>query len=338
MASDDEHLGEEDDYFPEQEDEEWDELEAKAAAWQEQFTSAIHSGNSLNGLPRGLRLRSAEAAKEKEDQDEESTPAEHLKPSPVPRFVARSWEMGLLVVVCLLSLFATLHFVYDNLLPQRDDSKSCTQCQPEWWQDFWKWRLQGPSDDDPPEGMQWEWGDSVNDTDWYQASARFVDFLRPFADPSLGPVLSIGCGDAPVPELLHGAGFEASLHLDVAPQIIELMKRKYPKEQWPGLEFQVRDFLRQGPPPKTFSAVLDKAGIWDWLQEEVPQMLPQLLRLVRKALPPEDGVYVIATKQSPAQLAATLHAVHGAEHAPAFHVETSGRLSEVAWAYVLSVS
>ena len=32
----------------------------------------------------------------------------------------------------------------------------------------------------------------VNDTDWYQASARFVDFLRPFADPSLGPVLRLG--------------------------------------------------------------------------------------------------------------------------------------------------
>ena len=29
-----------------------------------------------------------------------------------------------------------------------------------------------------------------------------------------------------------------------------------------------------------------KAGIWDWLQEEAPQMLPSLLALVRQALPP----------------------------------------------------
>ena len=29
-----------------------------------------------------------------------------------------------------------------------------------------------------------------------------------------------------------------------------------------------------------------QAGIWDWLQEEAPQMLPSLLQLVRQALPP----------------------------------------------------
>ena len=36
---------------------------------------------------------------------------------------------------------------------------------------------------------------------------------------------------------------------------------------------------------------LDEAGIWDWLQEEAPQMLPHLLRLVRQALvpPPADA-------------------------------------------------
>ena len=31
--------------------------------------------------------------------------------------------------------------------------------------------------------------------------------MRPYADPSLGPVLHIGCGDAPVPEQLQRAGF-----------------------------------------------------------------------------------------------------------------------------------
>jgi hypothetical protein len=41
----------------------------------------------------------------------------------------------------------------------------------------------------------------------YQASEEFVqDLVRPYADPSLGPVLQLGCGDAPVPEHLHRAG------------------------------------------------------------------------------------------------------------------------------------
>ena len=31
--------------------------------------------------------------------------------------------------------------------------------------------------------------------------------VRPYADPSLGPVLHVGCGDAPVPEHLHRAGW-----------------------------------------------------------------------------------------------------------------------------------
>lgn len=32
------------------------------------------------------------------------------------------------------------------------------------------------------------------------------DLVRPYADPTLGPVLHVGCGDAPVPEHLHAAG------------------------------------------------------------------------------------------------------------------------------------
>lgn len=41
----------------------------------------------------------------------------------------------------------------------------------------------------------------------YQASAQFIqELLRPYADPSLGPVLQLGCGDAPVPEQLQLAG------------------------------------------------------------------------------------------------------------------------------------
>lgn len=42
-----------------------------------------------------------------------------------------------------------------------------------------------------------------------------------------------------------------------------------------------------------------KAGIWDWLQEEAPQMLPSLLALVRQALPPapEAAVFLGQVKQ-----------------------------------------
>eukprot|EP00913_Durusdinium_trenchii_P015804 g14852.t1 len=110
--------------------------------------------------------------------------------------------------------------------------------------------------------QEWEWGNSRNYTDWYQASAEFVqDLVRPYADPTLGPVLHVGCGDAPVPEHLHAAGFPSSEHIDIAPEVIARMRDTYPAEQWPGFSFQVRDFLTQGaPPPKgRFCAVLDKA-------------------------------------------------------------------------------
>ncbi|CAK9005256.1 unnamed protein product, partial [Durusdinium trenchii] len=195
-----------------------------------------------------------------------------------------------------------------------DWREGCQQCQPSWWEDFWHWRLaelHGGSGRqiNPPTGMEWEWGNSRNYTDWYQASAEFVqDLVRPYADPTLGPVLHVGCGDAPVPEHLHAAGFPSSEHIDIAPEVIARMRDTYPAEQWPGFSFQVRDFLTQGaPPPKgRFCAVLDKAGIWDWLQEEAPHMLPHLLELVQQALVPSDGVYIIATKLGPPELAALL--------------------------------
>lgn len=50
----------------------------------------------------------------------------------------------------------------------------------------------------------------------------------------MGPVLHVGCGDAPVPEQLQRAGFERSEHIDVEPQVIQVMLKRYPLEQWPG--------------------------------------------------------------------------------------------------------
>eukprot|EP00434_Breviolum_minutum_P022573 symbB.v1.2.019918.t1/scaffold1650.1/size135921/7 len=318
---------EEQDYFPD----EWDEAEAKAAAWQEQFKAAIESGETMIGLPQGLRMRPGGAS----DPFGASAPlgsAEANEPlgdaeSPVSRraqllrqpLAARRCEFMCLALLCVISALCTLHFSWTRLLATQpaDWRQDCQQCQKTWWQDFWRWRYLELSEKvadgshEPPPGMQWEWGGARNDTDWYQASEEFVqELVRPYADPSLGPVLHVGCGDAPVPEHLHRAGFPVSVHLDVAKEVIDVMKRKYPAEEWPGFTFLVRDFLGQGAPAPLggFCAVLDKAGIWDWLQEEAPQMLPMLLRLVRQALPPPpaEGVYILATKLSPVALAHTL--------------------------------
>jgi len=253
----------EDDYFDEgaldeMEDlaelEEIEELEAKQVAWRQQMASAMESGDPVNGLPQGLRMRVGEP----ETPDEEAlSPKTKLDPLPM---AATRWEFWLLALVCLVSLCTTLHFTWNHLLSPATvadgqgeaaaaAASTCRQCKAEWWQDFWQWRLkelQGqPSD--PPAGMQWEWGNSMNNTDWYQSSEEFVDELvRPYADPGLGPVLHLGCGDAPVPELLLRAGFAASTHIDVASQVIEVMRSRYPAKDWPGLDFQLRDFLKSG--------------------------------------------------------------------------------------------
>ena len=128
-----------------------------------------------------------------ETRDEEAvSPKAKLAPLPV---AATRWEFWLLALVCLVSLCTTLHFAWNHLLPPATATdgqgavaaaSTCRQCKAEWWQDFWQWRLkelQGqPSD--PPPGMQWEWGSSVNNTDWYESSAEFVDELvRPYARP-----------------------------------------------------------------------------------------------------------------------------------------------------------
>lgn len=50
-----------------------------------------------------------------------------------------------------------------------------------------------------------------------------------------------------------------------------------------------------------------QAGIWDWLQEEAPQLLPRLLQRVDEALAESpEAVYIIATKLTPPQLSELL--------------------------------
>jgi len=265
-------------------------------------------------------------------------------------------------VFCAVSVLITGRFFYQWLLPVSPGvenwRRGCRQCRHEWWDDFWHWRLKGITakgggsadaglPHEPPPGMEWEWGNSVNDTDWFGASPELVNsVVKVFADPALGPVLQIGCGDSPLPELLHQAGFNVSEHLDVAPEVITAMRTRHPVKERPGMHFQVRDFLSSGAPPPAhrFGAVIDKAGIWDWLQEEAPHALPRLLSNVRRALvqgsgqgAEQQGVYIIATKQTPSDLSQSLSKAAVSGGGTGFLVEATHPLGTkgIAWAYVL---
>lgn len=283
-------------------------------------------------------------------------------------------EVYLLGALCLICVLTTGHFAFRaaaavalSVEPWRE---GCRQCRSEWWEEFWSWRIHslqaagatGATTGGaitggaaghaalplPPEGMDWEWGSSNNDTDWYQASAELVNVvLLGHADASAGPVLHIGCGDSPLPGFLERAGFPLSEHIDIAPEVITLLRARYPSSQWPGMRFEVRDFLAAGssggapPPEHRFGAVVDKAGIWDWLQEEASGALPKLLAAVRAALvePPARGVYIVATKQTPLELSRTLaDAAAAGVDGTSFIVEATHPLgrSGVAWAYVLA--
>jgi len=309
--------------------------------WQEAAAAAEAAGSPLAGLPRGIRVRNTarKSAKAAPDQDDTS---DHALPLPSKR------EIGMLCMFLVASLILLGHFMYrrtgsDTTMPQ----SGCKQCQQKWWDDFWQWRFESVGMDPEkvqkaPEGMEWEWSVEANHTDWFGVSAEFVDsVVSTYADPSLGPLLHVGCGDSPLPELLYRAGFRASEHIDIAPQVVSTMQQRYPQTEWPGMSFEVRDFLAPadiggGPPPPLhrFAAVVDKAGLWDWLQDEAMEHLPKLLTSVREALlaGPTKGVYIIVTKQTPVQLSETL-----AKARAQFLVETSQPLGKtgIAWSYVL---
>jgi len=263
-------------------------------------------------------------------------------------------DVLLLGAVFALGILLTGHAMFKFLAVGPSEpwrQARCRQCRHEWWDDFWHWRFSiraarsnatARTEEQPPTGMVWEWGDAVNDTDWFGASAELVEsVIKVHADPALGPVLQIGCGDSPLPALLHQAGFGLSEHLDIAPQVISGMRSRYPAAEWPGLQFHVRDFLANGarPPAHRFGLVIDKAGLWDWLQDEAPETLPHLLDRVHSALLPasQQPAYVLVTKQRPSQFSQTL--VHIAAGAGSrFHVEATLPLGSegVAWAYVLA--
>lgn len=243
-------------------------------------------------------------------------------------------EVCVFGVVFVCSIFTTGYFLRAASPSTAADVEmwrwNCRQCKQEWWRDFWRWRLEADSSghnpgdlkpQPPPPGMDWEWGDARNDTDWWGASREIVDkVVLVHVDASTGPVLQVGCGDSPFAALLHEAGYRNSENLDVAPQVIEAVQRRYPASTYPGLQFELRDFMGSGPPPPLhrFAAVIDKAGIWDWLQEEKPTALPRLLSAVRDALiqTPKPGVYIIATKQTPSEFQETLTSAQQMRSAP----------------------
>lgn len=52
---------------------------------------------------------------------------------------------------------------------------------------------------------------------------------------------------------LQPAGFPVSVHLDVAKEVIDVMKRKYPAEEWPGPCWATGDFPEGFSPSKSSS-------------------------------------------------------------------------------------
>jgi len=315
--------------------------------WQEAAAIAMAAGSPLAGLPRGMRVR---GSRSKRSEDEDVQPRDGNAKTHWKSQLPSGQELGVLLAFCALCAIMFTLIMLRPSAPQQDAHAGCRQCKQEWWQEFWSWRLHGLQTrtahlEQAPPGMEWEWADSENDTDWFGVSAELVDqVVAQFADAADGPVLHVGCGDSPMPELLYKAGFTSSVHIDIAPQIISLLRQRYPPAQWPGMEFVVRDFLAPaeaggGPPPPLhrFAAVIDKAGIWDWLQDEAPSELPRLMERVRDALRTgqRPGAYIIVTKQTPLELSDTLAQVRAE-----FTVEASRPLGSkgVAWSYVLGAA
>mmetsp|Transcript_101913 Transcript_101913/g.161104 ORF Transcript_101913/g.161104 Transcript_101913/m.161104 type:complete len:354 (-) Transcript_101913:43-1104(-) len=264
------------------------------------------------------------------------------------------WVLG---IVFFLSVLVALHFIVSMLTQEGKPWRwGCRQCQQDWWRDFWRWRLEnsdesgnvlGVNKAPPPPGMDWNWGAHTNNTDWWVASDELVKkVVLPHVDSGLGPVLQIGCGDSPLAASLYQAGFRDSEHIDIEPRVVKALQKRYPEVEWPGMHFEVRDFLESAsagggapPPLHRFAAVVDKAGIWDWLVEEKPSVLPRLLNAVIEALvlAPRPGAYVVATKQKPSDFQETL-SKYGSN---GFAVEatrpllSSTNVGASAWAYVL---
>lgn len=318
---------------------------------------------STVGLPQGLRMRT-----------NLSNRSAHGSHPQIPNICDGGQEVGgsmgldmlnvplprtdvwILRAIFLITAVVSCHLIYQQITSPESFNypvappSDCRQCNPGWWHSFWLWRFAELARDAsnrsaPPAGMEWEWSNSGDSTDWFNASAEMVGaVVAVHVDPNVGPLLHIGCGDSPMPSLLHGAGFHYTEHLDISSDVISKLRERYPASKWPGMRFEVRDFLGNPnagggapPPAHRFSAVIDKAGIWDWLQEEAEVLLPGLLAAVRRALveAPVRGKYIIATKQTPIELSDTL-----ARIGTGFTVDVTRPLgsSGIAFAYVLSPS
>jgi len=279
--------------------------------------------------------------------DQSSLSCKRQMPVATPRDV---WFLGVMSLICLA---VTGHLAFRTYGPSGFAGdvwrKGCRQCHVQWWEEFWSWRHEGAALDGedlslvhrtPPPGMEWEWAHAESSTDWWNASRDLLhSVIEQRVDASDGPLLQIGCGDSPLPGLLHSAGFRDVDHIDISPQVVSLMRRRYSGPSWEGMRFEVRDFMASPsagggapPPAHKFSAVIDKAGIWDWLQDEAPSALRRLLAAVQRALKTE-GVYIVVTKQPPSELQQSL-----TQTAASFIVEESHLLQGgQAWAYVFAV-
>eukprot|EP00929_Paragymnodinium_shiwhaense_P003135 TRINITY_DN103553_c0_g1_i1.p1 TRINITY_DN103553_c0_g1~~TRINITY_DN103553_c0_g1_i1.p1 ORF type:complete len:306 (+),score=43.56 TRINITY_DN103553_c0_g1_i1:48-965(+) len=302
------------------------------------MTSVAGSSNGAGIRERAVSGRKGEDA---------STPAAIPTVSKLNR-----WDVGAFTLSIVAGVACFVHLYFRWLIPAQPHNESwrkgCRQCRQDWWDEFWHWRLkelEDPAEDSPPpEGHTWEWGNATVHTDWFNASSEVVDLaVKPYV-PAGEPVLQIGCGDSPIASLLYQAGFLHIENIDISPHIVNLMRKRYPEAEYPGMTFDVRDFLARasvggGPPPPLhrFAAVIDKAGIWDWLQDERHSALPRLMASVRDALierradDDEPGMYIITTKQTPRDLQRSLMEVNMGFAVDATIPLTGG----IAWAYIL---
>merc|ERR1719324_2313941 len=126
------------------------------------------------------------------------------------------------------------------------------------------------------------------------------------------------------------------------------MRTRYPVKVWPGMTFSNGDVLslsarRVGAGAGagggedgggkgalgggSYDAVLDKGGAWDWMRDEAPAKIPELLASIRHALNPGGGSYVVVTRQDGAGVQKLIQG-------KGFFLDGGYPLGQV-WAYVL---
>lgn len=104
--------------------------------------------------------------------------------------------------------------------------------------------------------------------DWYSMDSTFVGLVKPFLRREGGAeagVLQVGVGTSKVAEKIHTLELTSRLvNVDVSPQVIERMRRRYPTRLWPRMSFHAMDAFRLNfPVGQRFPVVIEKGGVTD---------------------------------------------------------------------------